>query len=104
MANSLTADQKAYEKPSPANGEAAWRNSLDSLLVQWAQEAHALAVQNAYANLGPQDMNDVAVGKGKKYRHYHLAQAFETANEPVVDRQLQAVGVRLARVLNEALR
>jgi hypothetical protein len=104
LVNSLTPAQKAYANPSPANGAAAWRKSLDSLLVQWAQEAHALAVQDAYANLGPQDMNDVAVDKGKKYHRYHLGQPYETANEPVVGRQLQAAGVRLARVLNEALR
>ena len=104
LVNSLTATQKAFEKPSPAGGAAAWRSSLDSLLIQWAQEAHALADQNAYADLGPQDMNDVAVDKGKKYHRYHLTQVYETANEPVVDDQLQAAGVRLARVLNEAFR
>jgi len=104
LVTSLTPAQKAYANPSLASGAAAWRNSLDSLLVQWAQDAHALAVQNAYANLGPQDMNDVAVDKAKKYHRYHLGQAYKTANEPVVGRQLQAAGVRLARVLNEALR
>jgi hypothetical protein len=104
LVNSLTAAQRAYANPSPGSGAVAWRNSLDDLLIQWAQEAHALAIQNAYANLGPQDMNDMAVDKGKKYHRYHLTQAYETANEPVIGRQLQAGGVRLARVLNEALR
>jgi hypothetical protein len=104
LVSSLTAGQKAFAAPSSAGDAAAWRNSLDALLVQWAQDGHDLAVRNAYANLGLQDANDPVIDKGKTYHRYDLTRAYLTANKPIVGMQLEAAGVRLARVLNEALR
>lgn len=103
LISTLTPAQKQFAKPS-AGPASKFAESLGGLLTQWAQEAHALAVQKAYAGLGPQDPNDVAVEKGKSYHRYHLTQAYVNSNGPVVKRQLAFAGVRLARVLNEALR
>jgi hypothetical protein len=55
--------------------------------VDWAQEAHRAAVDVAYAV--PDD--------------FKLGQPYYERSLPVVDRQLALAGVRLARVLNQAL-
>jgi hypothetical protein len=99
----LTPAQKQFASPSTVPLPK-FAESLDGFLTQWAQDAHALAVQKAYGGLGPQDANDVAVDKGKSYHRYHLTQAYLNSNRPVVRQQLAFAGVRLARVLNEALR
>jgi hypothetical protein len=103
LVSALTPAQKQFA--SPSSGSASnFADSLGGLVTRWAQEAHVLAVQKAYAGLGPQDPNDVAVEKGKSYHRYHLTQAYLNSNRPVVKQQLALAGVRLARVLNEALR
>lgn len=103
LVSALTPAQKQFAKPS-AGTAAQFAETLSALLAEWALDAHALAVQKAYGGLGPQDPNDVAVDKGKKYRRYHLTQVYLDSNRPVVRQQLTLAGVRLARVLNEALR
>jgi hypothetical protein len=56
-------------------------------VVDWAMEGHRLAALHAYRLAGDGTID----------------QAYAEANLPVVDRALAAAGVRLARVLNEAL-
>jgi nuclease S1 len=56
-------------------------------VVDWALEGHRLAVEHAYRL-----PHDGRIGR-----------AYVRANRPVVDRALIAAGVRLAKVLNEAL-
>jgi len=72
------------------------RRKMDSLdlsamergsVVDWAMEGHRVAAQHAY--LLPRD--------GK------LGDAYEEANRPLVDLALIEAGVRLAKVLNDAL-
>jgi hypothetical protein len=58
----------------------------------WANEAHALAREVAYAALPPPDAAGVR----------QLGQDYAARARPVVERQLQRAGVRLARVLNES--
>lgn len=103
LAAALTPAQKQFAVAS-AGPPPKFAESLDGLLTQWAQDAHALAVQKAYGGLGPQDANDVAVDKGKSYHRYHLTAAYLNSNGPFVRQQLAFAGVRLARILNEALR
>jgi nuclease S1 len=80
--------------------EAAYAKALDDWLstqdiaalqsgsvTDWAEESHAAAVEHAYA-----------LPRTRK-----LTAAYVRASRPVVDRQLAVAGVRLARVLNEAL-
>ena len=55
--------------------------------VKWALDSHHEAVVHAY-HIPPS---------------HRLAGAYYDANEPVVDKQLELAGVRLARTLNEAL-
>ena len=57
-------------------------------VVDWAMEGHRIAVENAY---------------GRIPRGERIGRAYVDANRPVIDRQLIAAGVRLAKVLNEAL-
>jgi hypothetical protein len=99
---SITNTQRSFAQPSPQGAN--WAATLPQLLVQWANEAHALALNNAYTNLGKQFPNDIAIDKGKRYQRYHLDDCYLKANQPVVARQLTIAGVRLARILNEALR
>jgi hypothetical protein len=72
------------------------RRKMDSLdlaalergtVVDWAMEGHKIAAQHAY--LLP--------------RNGRLSEAYEEANLPLVDLALIEAGVRLARVLNDAL-
>ena len=56
-------------------------------VVDWAMEGHRVAVERAY-RLPPGG---------------HIGQAYLDANRPVVDHALIAAGVRLAKVLNDAL-
>jgi hypothetical protein len=100
--NNLSGDRRAFTQPSALNAN--WPATLPQLLVGWANDGHELAVQNAYGMLGRQFPNDIAIDKGKKYHRYHLNQSYLRANKPIVDDQLTLAGVRLARILNEALR
>jgi len=63
--------------------------NIDSVAVQWAEESHALA-QQAYQQL-PVDLNSGWSGD------------YEKAEWPIVQRQLQKGGLRLAELLNEIL-
>ena len=65
--------------------------ALDQAAVSWANESHALAGSVAYADL-PQD------------RSGDWSDVYESQTWPVVEAQLKRAGVRLAEVLNEALR
>lgn len=56
-------------------------------VVDWVNESHRLAVEHAY----------------KIPADHRLGDAYFAANRPIVDRQLATAGVRLARVLNDAL-
>jgi nuclease S1 len=56
-------------------------------VVEWVNESHRLAVEHAY----------------KIPADHRLGDAYFVANRPIVDRQLATAGVRLARVLNDAL-
>ena len=57
-------------------------------VVNWAMEGHRIAAEDAY---------------GKIPRGGVIGREYVRANRPVIDRQLITAGVRLARVLNEAL-
>ncbi len=57
-------------------------------VVDWAMEGHRIAVEDAYGRIPPNG---------------HIGRGYLEANRPVIDRQLIAAGVRLAKVLNEAL-
>jgi hypothetical protein len=57
-------------------------------VVDWAMEGHRIAVEDVY---------------GKLPRGNVIGRAYMEANRPVIDRQLIAAGVRLAKVLNDAL-
>jgi hypothetical protein len=57
-------------------------------MVDWAMEGHRIAVEDAY---------------GRIPRGASLGRAYLEANRPVIDHQLIAAGVRLAKVLNDAL-
>lgn len=61
----------------------------------WVNEAHALAQDPAYARLPPAPVD------GKQPRQ--LDETYVLACRPVAERQIQKAGVRLARILNEAL-
>jgi hypothetical protein len=56
--------------------------------IDWALESHALAVKVVYAIPGD----------------FNLGESYYKKALPVVDRQLAAAGVRLAKLLNEALK
>jgi len=56
-------------------------------VVDWAMEGHRIAVEHAY----------------RLPRDGRIGRAYVRANRPVIDRALIAGGVRLAKVLNEAL-
>jgi len=56
-------------------------------VVDWAMEGHRIAVAHAY----------------QIPRHRHLGQAYVEENLPIVDLAIIKAGVRLARVLNDAL-
>jgi hypothetical protein len=56
-------------------------------VVDWAMEGHRIAVEHAY----------------RIPRDGRIGRAYVRANRPIVDRALIAAGVRLAKVLNEAL-
>ena len=56
-------------------------------VVDWAMEGHRIAVEHAY----------------RLPRDGRLGRAYVEANRPVIDHALIAAGVRLAKVLNDAL-
>lgn len=58
--------------------------------VSWAEEAHQYAVSTAYGALTVGPTPDIGI-------------AYETAAKPVIDRQLEVAGLRLAGVINAAL-
>ena len=70
-----------------------WMDSLDlralerGSVVDWAMEGHRIAVEHAY----------------RLPRDGRLGRAYVEANRPVIDHALIAAGVRLAKVLNDAL-
>jgi len=66
------------------------RRLASGTVVDWVNESHAVARAHAYRGVPPEGAD--------------LAQAYYDANITVVDHQLAIAGVRLARVLNEALR
>jgi hypothetical protein len=59
-------------------------------IVDWANESHAVARQFIYAHLP-----DASA---------HLPASYQAQAEPIVERQLERAGVRLAAVLNSTLR
>ncbi len=90
--------------------------------VLWANEALGLAIRQAYGTLPVPDNSDKACeipdGHDKRcaadrgqacaaaevHSRYHLGIAYYAANRPVVEAQLSAAGVRLAMLLDQALR
>ncbi len=63
---------------------------LDQAAITWANESHVLAQTVAYT--------DIAKPSGQAWSQRYQAKAW-----PVIEKRLQQGGVRLARVLNEAL-
>lgn len=57
-------------------------------VVDWALEGHRIAVEDAYGRIPVSG---------------HIGRGYLEVNRPVIDRQLIAAGVRLAKLLNEAL-
>jgi hypothetical protein len=57
-------------------------------VVDWAMEGHRIAAEDAY---------------GRLPRNGRIGRGYVDANRPVIDHQLIAAGVRLAKVLNDAL-
>jgi nuclease S1 len=70
--------------------------------VAWAEAAHRLAVDNAYAPL-PEPKKKFNKKKKKYYNYYLLGQEYHDRNIGHVDGQLLKGGVRLAAILDEAL-
>lgn len=103
LQSELTPQQIAFSKPTPI--AANWSATLPQLLIKWAQEGHALAVNKAY-KIGPRDQTDIATDPdtGKLFHRFHLGTNYLTTNKPIVSNQLRFASVRLARILNEALR
>jgi len=103
LKNGLTADQIAFGQPTPV--AANWPATLPQLLIDWAQAGHALAVNRAY-QIGPRFNNDIAIDakSHKKFPRFHLGPTYLNNNKPIVASQLRFASVRLARILNEALR
>ena len=90
LAPAVNGDERAYalrlfHRITPAQ-LTAWQNGSP---VEWANEAHAVAVQAIYGKL-PHDSGT-------------LPESYETAALPTADLQLERAGVRLASVLNHAL-
>jgi nuclease S1 len=88
MIDSSVVNQEAYFK--------ALRRRMDSLdlraleagtVVDWAMEGHRIAAEHTY----------------RLPRDGRIGRAYVRANRPIVDRALIAGGVRLAKVLNDAL-
>ncbi len=105
--------------PAPAAGDAkdiAYTKALQALLsklsneavgdlrsgtlLDWAEEAHFLAQVQAYGTLPRQE----PASGSETEPFYKLDTAYETDNVGTVDIQLLRAGVRLARILNEAVR
>mgnify|MGYP000952893475 CR=1 FL=1 len=63
--------------------------------VDWANETHAQAVDHAYRTANGSKAFPASGGK--------VGQKYQSANIKVVDQQLAKAGVRLAKVLNDAL-
>lgn len=74
-------------------------------IFAWTGESYNTAVQMVYGKLPPLDPGcGVKDSKtGKLSGCYRLADEYYSANKGVVDQQLKLGGVRLARLLNEAL-
>jgi hypothetical protein len=92
--NATAAEAKKLNAAISANNAAAWApqgltDRLDAVTVEWANDSHKLA-QDAYRNLPTRP------------RH-GWEQAYEDQEWSAVEGQLQRGGVRLARILNEAL-
>lgn len=68
-------------------------------IVSWSLEGHRIARDHIYGNLPAPDMGDATT-----LPRYALADGYQKASEPVVMEQLRRGGIRLARVLREALR
>lgn len=88
------AEAKKLNAAISANNAAAWApegltDHLDSATVEWANDSHKFA-HDAYRNL-------------PMHRQHGWEQAYEDQEWSVVEGQLERAGVRLARILNEAL-
>ena len=92
--------------------------------IAWVNEAFKLAGAHAYEDLTPPNgdpadlvcqiddehakkcvaYDQVACARVEVHRRYHLGQTYYEKNRQIVDGQLTAAGVRLARLLRETLR
>jgi hypothetical protein len=69
--------------------------------ARWAEDAHMIAVEQAYKLPEPRRKKNTK--KNKFYRYYMLGQEYYDENIVFVDQQLLRGGVRLAAILDEAL-
>jgi nuclease S1 len=89
LIDSSGVDQESYFAYLRARMDSLDVTSLErGTVVEWAMEGHRIAVEDAY---------------GRIPANGHLGRGYLEANRPVIDKQLIAAGVRLAKVLNEAL-
>jgi hypothetical protein len=114
------ADQVAYAKALALTNKQ-FADFQTGTPVDWANEALALAVSNAYALPAPDAHDEVCevrhqVGtktvtdcdafapalcqSSEVHARYHLEQTYNDTNLPVVETQLQRAGARLAMLLN----
>jgi hypothetical protein len=81
----------------------------------WAWESHDLAESVVYRNLVPNDpieppvpvhscTDDNNVGERMFNLHFSIGAIYQDAAAPVVEKQIALAGIRLAVVLNDALK
>ena len=81
----------------------------------WAWEGHDLAESIAYGNLVPNDpieppvpvqscTDDNNVGERMFNLHFSVGAIYQDTAAPVVEKRIAQAGIRLAMILNEALK
>ena len=88
MIDSSVVNQDEYFEPLRKRMGSLDLRALEAgTVVDWAMEGHRIVVEHAY----------------RLPRDGRIGRAYVRANRPIIDRALIAGGVRLAKVLNEAL-
>lgn len=90
LRSQLTAQQVQESRPVPGSAPTVPSRAT---IEGWAKDAHAIG-NGAYADLPPKDPEN----------RYRLETAYYDNHKAEVDDQLERAGIRLARMLNEALR
>ena len=105
--NKLTEDgyyKKLFQEINAAGGAALAKMQAGDMFA-WTADTYDTAVQSAYGKLPPLSPDCGAKDEktGEMSGCYKLADEYYSANKGVVDSQLKLGGVRLAKLLNDAL-